>query len=962
MVVTTLAALKGVVAEYSQYPEFVLDIETVYHPTPDEQERHERVKATPVNKRNVDDRKWIEIFELKATDPLVNEINWIGFAGPGGSAVAIPTGHPKGRQTKPARKIKMQACDVFPEGDARGMTRGGLPSKRAVLVNFPAEFEPPPEQLSIEVVIRELRPLFFGDHLIVGQNTKFDIKTFVKYFDGEWPTCRVADLIHAQHILEERLKDYGLEKLTMRHFKKTYDKLGKKGVHNYSWGQAARYTMQDCRYEWLLWVKLKNRLQRVPSLWQFFDDYAIPFNDAIMKMEYEGVEVDTKQVAELRVLREKQIAQTVDKLIVDYGAPADFNPNAGAQKRTLLFGKYKGKATNITKVTGMPSVDADSLQAVADSVKRVRDPETGVVTEIPHPAAPVAQLLLDYADQNKILSTYLVGIPNRLDKQRRVHADYLLHGTETSRLCVDPTTLIEMPRDLQRYPDGIPLHMINVGDMVYTYTWDKKLAIRPVLWVGPTKVSRTVTLEIIDSRTGKHTELCCSPDHLVRMYNGDWRAAGKLKPGHRLMGMVHRGFTDEGRSYFFPSSKRRSRGESGGKAFEHRWVWGQLNGYEAMPSQWDIHHEDENKINQHPSNLTKIMHPEHVRMHKQKTTSEAVQMMLDGGELTVHPKTLKRLAKEYGLGPSNHTVVSVRQGPPKQLWDMEVEDTHTFIGQDVALHNSCREPNIQNIPRESEMRGMFVAPKGYVFVIGDYDQIELRKISVEARDPALMYLFNSGQDVHRGTAAMVLAQEFDETDDEERQIYGKMPNFLVGYGGGATNLAEKTGIAEKHAQKVIDLWFKRFARIQPWKDEVIREARMRARFDSDRNMIRKPYVETMLGRRRRLPELFSDSKKARMSAERKAVNTIIQGGASETTLLAMVAVTKYKEREHFPINLVINVHDELVATVPAHLEEEGKMILGELMRGVVVPHTGELPLKGLVPLAAKVVSNDKWLK
>jgi DNA polymerase-1 len=363
---------------------------------------------------------------------------------------------------------------------------------------------------------------------------------------------------------------------------------------------------------------------------------------------------------------------------------------------------------------------------------------------------------------------------------------------------------------------------------------------------------------------------------------------------------------------------------------------------------------------------TKVTQVNSVNRESLEAVTRQIVTKIVDGEKTTHPHRAAAPAQLLLDYQDEHKVLSTYL-----ISVMYRLDKNGRVHPDFLLHGtetsrlSCREPNIQNIPRESEMRGIYVAPPGYVMVIGDYDQIELRKMAVEADDPTLCGLFNSGQDVHRGTAALVLAKEFEDTDDEERQNFGKMPNFLMGYGGQAPNLADKTGITVDRAQRVIDAWYKRFNRIQPWKDKVVRDARMCAQFASingERTMIKPPFVETMLGRRRRLPELMSNDRKTRMRAERQAVNTVIQGSASETALLAMVDITAYSRKENFPMDLCINVHDEIVGMVPEHLADEGKEMMAELMREVRVPHTMERPLKGKVPLAVKVVVGEKWLK
>lgn len=707
MIVTTAAQLAAVVEQYLQFDEFVLDIETVYDPVDEEERaRADRISAIPEKKRTVDDHKWYEVFKFKATDPRVNRIIWIGLAGPGGSSVAIPVGHPKGRLLSHEVVVGKPAHQVYPEGDPRRLTKQGKLSGRTIKVKVPATFAPPPPQLWIGDVMAALKRLFFNPaKLCIGWNVKFDIKTMAKYWgtveDPMWPTCQVIDALCGYHVLDEKRRSYKLEQIVQLRYGQSYEKLGSKGVENFSFGKAARYAAQDCRYTWLIWRWIKKKMGNREKLWRFYREYERLFYDAIMEMEYEGIMVDRSAVAKLRVQKEEEIRGIMAKLIVDYGAPDDFNPNANAQVAELIYKRYRAPVKYLTKEKKEPQTTVEALTEIAEST-RLRE---GV--PVPTRAAPVARLLLDYSEQNKILSTYLIGTIPRLDDRDRLHADYTLHGTETSRL-------------------------------------------------------------------------------------------------------------------------------------------------------------------------------------------------------------------------------------------------------------SCREPNIQNIPRESVMRSMYMAPPGYLLVVGDYDQIELRWIAWLAKDPAMMALFVSGEDIHRATAAAVLGIPFDQVTPEQRQTHGKMPNFLLGYGGSAFNLAQKTGTTEEAAQKVLDAYFRRFSRINPWKYQVIRQAKARARFESGQ-MKSLPYVETMLGRRRRLPDLFSPNGKHRAGAERQAVNTLTQGGASETALLAMVGVTEYRRKTNFPMKLVINVHDELVCLVPEREADEAKEVLAELMSSVVVPHTGESPI-GDVPLAVKVGISDRWEK
>lgn len=217
---------------------------------------------------------------------------------------------------------------------------------------------------------------------------------------------------------------------------------------------------------------------------------------------------------------------------------------------------------------------------------------------------------------------------------------------------------------------------------------------------------------------------------------------------------------------------------------------------------------------------------------------------------------------------------------------------------------SSSGPNLQNIPRDGRVRSLFTCEPENSLLVADYDQIELRLLAVFSQDPALIKIFLDGIDVHTGTAAVILGKAPEDVTSEERQIYGKTPNFLMGYGGGAQRLVDATkgAISLQRAKEVVDAYNKGYAGMTAWKQEVAERGR------------RMGYVETAAGRRRRLPDLNSNDRSTRLRAERQAVNAVIQGTAAEICKDAVVAVDKAFE---FPkCKLLVQVHDEIVASVP----------------------------------------------
>ena len=217
---------------------------------------------------------------------------------------------------------------------------------------------------------------------------------------------------------------------------------------------------------------------------------------------------------------------------------------------------------------------------------------------------------------------------------------------------------------------------------------------------------------------------------------------------------------------------------------------------------------------------------------------------------------------------------------------------------------SASDPNLQNIPRDGRVRSLFVAENGNSLIVADYSQIEMRVMAMYSQDPALLHIFAENIDVHAGTASVILGKPPEEVTGEERNTYGKVPNFLMGYGGGPKRLVDATGgaLSMDEAKEVVANYNSGYAQLTRWKKSTIAKAR------------RDGYVETMVGRRRRVPDLNSEDFGSKARAERQAINAIIQGTASEICKQAMISVNSMLE---FPkCRMLVQVHDELVVSVP----------------------------------------------
>jgi len=214
---------------------------------------------------------------------------------------------------------------------------------------------------------------------------------------------------------------------------------------------------------------------------------------------------------------------------------------------------------------------------------------------------------------------------------------------------------------------------------------------------------------------------------------------------------------------------------------------------------------------------------------------------------------------------------------------------------------SSSGPNLQNIPRDSNVRSLFVAPEEHILLVADYDQIELRVMAMFSQDKELLNVFNNDIDIHAGAAALLFKKKVEDVSDEERQI-GKGVNFLTAYGGGASKLARTTGISVEYAQEMIQEYYRQFSGLTEWKQKIIAQGRHTG------------YVSTFSGRRRRLPDLNSSNSDLRSRAERQAVNAVVQGSAADICKIAMSDI--HRCLQPYGARMLVQVHDELVVAVP----------------------------------------------
>jgi DNA polymerase-1 len=271
---------------------------------------------------------------------------------------------------------------------------------------------------------------------------------------------------------------------------------------------------------------------------------------------------------------------------------------------------------------------------------------------------------------------------------------------------------------------------------------------------------------------------------------------------------------------------------------------------------------------------------------------------------------------------------------------------HTSYMQTITATGrlSSNNPNLQNIPirseRGKEIRRAFIArSEDFQLMSADYSQIELRIIAALANDTNMIQAFKDKLDIHRATAAKVFHVDLEEVTKDQRSA-AKAVNFGIIYGQSAFGLSQNLGISRTEAKQIIDAYFAQYSTIKTYMDQAVKSARENG------------YVETIMQRRRYLPDINSANAVVRGFAERNAVNAPIQGSAADIVKLAMVAVSKAMKEAKVRSKMILQVHDELVFDVHKDEQKIMKALVKEAMENAVSLS---------VPMEVEMELADNWL-
>ncbi len=595
------------------------------------------------------------------------------------------------------------------------------------------------------------------------------------------------------------------------------------------------------------------------------------FRKITARVSWRGVQLDGKHLQKARSEVQTTLEDERDRLD---GLGVELPSSSQQVCRALIA---EGHLLPLTP-QGNPSATAEVLAGL---------PQTDLVTS-----------LRAWRKADKLRSSFLDPYYTAVKEgDGRVYPTILTLGASaTGRTsCVESTALIEMPRDLAKYPGGVPITEVKAGDYVYTFDMERRLRLRRVKWCAQTGVRETVRITVRNS-VGHELQLRLTPEHLVRLYNGDWRAAGGLlhrwgraqrASNERILTMVRRRI-DGGYAQFFPNAAAQGNGQgSGGKSREHRWIVGQLRG-KRVSTKTDVHHEDGIKINNEISNLRPLSIPEH------------------RGNRKLAWNTPQPEYKGY-VGPTDYRVVSVEPAFLEPVWDMEVEDDHNFIANGICVHN-CVGPNLQQVPREGGIRECLRADDGHVIVGADFSSVEVRVAAALSQDRHLIDLIVSGLDLHSLIAARVWGPDFTKENryGAKRGVFGWL------YGASVAKIARTLGITDRQAEAIIEALRGIAPGLVAWSQGI-------------RNRVRNGQLQQWEHPSGRITVLDKHQ-------SHKAVNYCIQSTARE---LLVGAMFRYEFAD--PGRTLLPIHDEILAFVP---EAEAERLTGVLTRSMTTELLG----------------------
>jgi hypothetical protein len=650
---------------------------------------------------------------------------------------------------------------------------------------------------------------------------------------------------------------------------------------------------------------------------------------ALCSMEQIGSLIDEPAINALDTLLAKKLAVIENEIFTAAGDK--FNLNSGPDKAKFIY-EIRGHKPLVFTNTGKPSTAMETIEKYAKK-------------------DPLVQLIVDYADIKTKHSTFVVGLKEKM-VDGYLYPDFVQYGTVTGRFsCVSGETPLHTSRGTFRFDEYLPVK----GDLVPTHmgNWQP---VKRKIYKGVEEMYRV--------RLSHGYVLQCTLEHKVLTSFG-WKKIMDLAVGDKVLSYVGIPGVCE-RPAEYPDSFREVL--SGGQANSGTSSPGIGN---PLPEHTS-YSEDSSSREKESREITTVLSLQEWNSESNVRQEWLPTSQLQGGNLRWTRISYGKGWAEVSSGTSpsdgrsagnGDTSEGIRRSPhrwdqneqffgqpgvsnffgassdarieveiseiahlgPMGVWDIEVEGDHSYLSAGFYNHN-CRAPNLQNIPRAGEsdigdaLRALFISEPGHQLVVADYSQVEYRILACMADEKPLINAFLAGHDAHTATAAAIFGVKPEEVTKEQRGL-GKNVNFAMVYGASAKKVAAMSKITVAKAEEVLSKTKKSLPAVEALNKKTIVEARRES----------PPHVRTMLGRKRRLPELMHSDQYKRWRAERQAFNTLIQGSAADVAKLAMVDLYKNLDSD---MHILLTVHDEFVVSTPDDKAEKARRIVTDTMQNV----------------------------